>query len=241
MAKNDFSAEAAENYAAKCLCVLVLDVSGSMNIKIGNKTLIDELNSGLQAFYEEISNDVTTSQQLEVSIITFNDSVETVVEPALIENITMPHLTAEGTTAMVDAVYQAIEKIDARKQWYKETGQPYYRPWIVLITDGEPDEGQDVYGLGERIKEDMSEKKYVFMPLGVRGADMDVLAQLCGELNGKKITPLPLDGQKFASFFKWLSASMGGVIKKHEVGTKGVPDPSPISPAGWLDDFVNIG
>ena len=111
----------------------------------------------------------------------------------------------------------------------------------MLITDGEPDEGQDVYGLGERIKEDMSEKKYVFMPLGVRGADMDVLAQLCGELNGKKITPLPLDGQKFASFFKWLSASMGGVIKKHEVGTKGVPDPSPISPAGWLDDFVNIG
>ena len=31
MAKNDFSAESAENYEQKCLCVLVLDVSGSMS------------------------------------------------------------------------------------------------------------------------------------------------------------------------------------------------------------------
>ncbi|WP_454996110.1 vWA domain-containing protein [Capnocytophaga leadbetteri] len=240
MAKNDFSAEAAENYAAKCLCVLVLDVSGSMNIKIGNKTLIDELNSGLQAFYEEISNDVTTSQQLEVSIITFNDSVETVVEPALIENITIPHLTAESTTAMVDAVYEAIEKIDARKQWYKETGQPYYRPWIILITDGEPDDGQDVIGLGERIKEDMRNKKYVFMPLGVQGADMDMLRQLCGELDGKKITPQPLDGQKFSSFFKWLSASMGSVIIKNNGGGENENKQIP-SPSDWLRDFVTIG
>ena len=30
MAKNDFSSEVAENYEQKCLCVLVLDVSGSM-------------------------------------------------------------------------------------------------------------------------------------------------------------------------------------------------------------------
>ena len=240
MAKNDFSAEAAENYAAKCLCVLVLDVSGSMNIKIGNKTLIDELNSGLQAFYEEISNDVTTSQQLEVSIITFNDSVETVVEPALIENITIPHLTAESTTAMVDAVYEAIEKIDARKQWYKETGQPYYRPWIILITDGEPDDGQDVIGLGERIKEDMRNKKYVFMPLGVQGADMDMLRQLCGELDGKKIPPQPLDGQKYSSFFKWSSASMGSVIIKNNGGGENENKQIP-SPSDWLRDFVTIG
>jgi von willebrand factor type A len=236
MAKKDFSAEAAENYASKCLCVLVLDVSGSMNFKIGEKKLIDELNDGLQTFYKEISDDVTTSQQLEVSIITFSDIVKTVVNPALIENITIPHLTAEGTTAMVDAVYEAIEMIDNRKKWYRETGQPYYRPWIVLITDGEPDPGQDVYGLSERIKEDMRNKKYVFMPLGVQGADMDVLTQLSGELNGEKITPLPLDGQKFASFFKWLSASMGSVI-----GGESKPKPKPTpDPNEWIKKFLKI-
>ena len=59
MAKNDFSSEVAENYEQKCLCVLVLDVSGSMHGK-----RIDELNKGLQDFYNEISADETTSQRL---------------------------------------------------------------------------------------------------------------------------------------------------------------------------------
>ena len=38
MAKNDFSAESAENFEQKCLCVLVLDVSGSM------REIVDESN-----------------------------------------------------------------------------------------------------------------------------------------------------------------------------------------------------
>ena len=52
MAKNDFSAESAENFEQKCLCVLVLDVSGSMR---GEP--IAELNKGLQDFYNEIKED----------------------------------------------------------------------------------------------------------------------------------------------------------------------------------------
>ena len=99
MAKNDFSAEAAENYEQKCLCVLVLDVSGSMR-----GTPIEELNKGLKDFYEEISSDVTTSQRLEISIITFSNTVITLQEPALVENITMPTLTASGSTEMVNAL-----------------------------------------------------------------------------------------------------------------------------------------
>ena len=99
MAKNDFSAESAENFEQKCLCVLVLDVSGSMR---GEP--IRELNNGLQDFYNEIMADETTSQRLEVSIMTFNQAVQTLQEPALIDNVTMPTLTAYGSTAMVDAV-----------------------------------------------------------------------------------------------------------------------------------------
>lgn len=54
MAKNDFHAEFAENYEQKCLCVLVLDVSGSMS---GNP--IRDLNKGLQDFYNDIVSDET--------------------------------------------------------------------------------------------------------------------------------------------------------------------------------------
>lgn len=206
MAKNDFSAEAAENYEQKCLCVLVLDVSGSMR-----GTPIEELNKGLKDFYEEISSDVTTSQRLEISIITFSNTVITLQEPALVENITMPTLTASGSTEMVNAINYAIDMVDARKKWYKETNQNYYRPWIILMTDGEPDDDQDVAGLAQRIQNDTRNKRYAFLPIGVEGANMAVLDQIKGNIPAMK-----LQGTKFSSFFKWLSASMGTRVTSEE-------------------------
>ncbi len=225
MAKNDFSAESAENFEQKCLCVLLLDVSGSMR---GEP--IAELNRGLQDFYYEIKEDETSSQKLEVCIMTFNESVKTLQEPALVENFTMPTLSAYGSTAMVDAVNEAIAKVDARKKWYKETGQLYYRPWIILMTDGEPDVGQDVYGLGPRIKSDMEAKRYFFLPIGIQDANMETL-----EILGGGTKPLKMQGLKFKQFFQWLSASMGTIVN-HSEGEKIdlTPDPSD----NWMDSFT---
>lgn len=224
MAKNDFSAESAENYEQKCLCVLVLDVSGSMR---GEP--IKELNNGLQEFYNEIKADETTSQRLEVSIMAFNQTVRTLQEPALIDNFTMPTLNAEGSTAMVDAVNEAIEKVAARKQWYKDSGQNYYRPWIILMTDGEPDDGQDVYGLAARIKADMAAKKYVFMSVGIEDANMQTLQALQGE----GMAPAKLKGLKFKNFFQWLSASMGTVVN-HQEGEQVDLSPKDFD---WMSNF----
>ena len=206
MAKNDFSAETAENYEQKCLCVLVLDVSGSMR-----GTPIAELNKGLQDFYKDIKDDETSSHRLELCIMTFADKVTTLQEPALVENFTMPTLTAYGSTVMVDAVNEAIDKVEARKAWYKETNQPYYRPWIILITDGEPDDGQNVYGLSSRIKQDTADKRYVFFPVGIQDANMQTLELIKGQL-----PPQKLQGLKFKQFFQWLSASMGTIVNHNE-------------------------
>ena len=206
MGKKDFSAEAAENFEQKCMCVLVLDVSGSMN-----GAPIRELNKGLQEFYEEISSDDTTSQRLEIALVTFNHDVHIVQDPALVENFNMPELEASGSTAMVDAVNEAIDLIESRKAWYKSTGQPYYRPWIILMTDGEPDGDQDVNSLAKRIKQDTDNKHYVFLPIGVEGANMSILDKIKGN-----IPPMKLQGTKFSSFFKWLSNSMGTVVTADE-------------------------
>ena len=206
MAKNDFSGEGAENYEQKCLCVLVLDVSGSMRGKA-----IQELNNGLKDFYNEISSDETTKQRLEVALIEFNHEVKNSQSPALVDNFTMPELEASGSTAMVDAVNAAIDLVADRKAWYKQTNQTYYRPWIILMTDGEPDDGQDVATLAERIKKDTAEKRFAFLPIGVEGANMSVLQSIQGNIPAMK-----LQGTKFSSFFKWLSASMGTVVTAEE-------------------------
>ena len=256
MGKNDFSAESAENYEQKCLCVLVLDISGSMRTIVDDSTAkytgetaiidgkkyklvtggtarIDLLNQGLQDFYKEIVSDETTSQRLEVCIITFNDYVQVVQTPALPENITIPTLEADGETALVDAVNEAIDMVRDRKQWYKDQGLLYYRPWIILMTDGEPNEGQDIDSLAERIKRDTIAKKYVFLPVGVEGADEDVLRKIAGD--GMKA--VKLKGMRFAEFFKWLSASMGTVTKSEE-GQKVSFTEGAIGDRGWMDGFI---
>ena len=225
MAKNDFSSEVAENYEQKCLCVLVLDVSGSM---IGSP--IQELNKGLQDFYEEISNDPTTSQRLEVALVTFSHVVSTIQSPALVENFTMPKLIASGSTATVNAVRDAIDIVTARKAWYKTTNQTYYRPWIILMTDGEPDDDQDVDGLAQQIKQDTTNKSYMFLPIGVgEDANMEILAKMQGN-----IPPMKLQGTKFSSFFKWLSASMGTVVG----GTEGQQVNLSAGSDNWMESFT---
>ena len=159
--------------------------------------------------------------------MTFNNQVRTLQEPALVENFTMPTLTTSGSTAMVDAVKEAIEKVEARKKWYKDTGQKYYRPWIILMTDGEPDEGQDVYGLGPKIKADMEAKHYVFLPIGIQDANMETLAVLQGGSPAKKLA-----GLKFKEFFQWLSASMGTIVN-HTEGDK-------VDLSEGIDDWTKI-
>lgn len=253
MAKNDFSTESAVNYEQKCLCVLVLDVSGSMrevvdgdvkftgrkemidgqlyNIVEGGITKLDGLNEGLKAFYDEIYQDDTCSQRIEVALIAFNDTVQKLQDPSLVENFTMPTLEANGDTAVVDAMMAAIDLVENRKEWYKSTGQPYYRPWIILMTDGEPNANQDVQGLATRIKLDTSNKKYVFLPIGVAGANMEVLHMIEGEGNGK-IPAMLLQGAKFSKFFKWLSSSIGTVVNAHEGDKVSFEDPS-----GWMNNF----
>lgn len=222
MANNDFTTETASNFEQKCLCVLVLDISGSMR---GEP--IKALNEGLKDFYEDIYKDDSKSQKIEISILTFNDKVNTVQEPALVEDFTMPTLSAGGSTAMVDAVNEAIAKVEARKQWYKDQGVPYYRPWIILMTDGEPDEFQDTIGLSLKIKNDTANKKYQFMPIAVEGANMDIMKQISGT-----IPPMKLKEAKFSNFFQWLSNSIGTVVNSHEGDKVSFENPS-----SWMDNF----
>lgn len=212
MAVNDFAAESPNNYEQKCLCVLALDVSGSMGNLVNGQRPIDELNQGLEDFYTDIKTDSTTSNRLEVCIIEFSSETRCIQEPALVQDFTMPTLRAWGTTRLVDGVHEAIAKVEARKEWYKKTGQPYYRPWIILITDGEPDEDQNIEGLAQTIRTGVKDKKFFFFAIGVENARMDMLKTI----SSPEMLPAKLQGLKFGAFFKWLSQSMTTVTRSKE-------------------------
>jgi uncharacterized protein YegL len=195
------------NYEQKTICCLVVDVSGSMA-----GMPINQLNQGLKQFHAEIQQDNATANRLEIAIVEFSDTVDIVQQPAMVDQFVPPVLQTKGSTALVDGVREGINLVRARKQFYKSTGQPYNRPWIILITDGAPDKGQDVGGLAQEIANGMASKDFFFLGIGVAGADMSMLENIAGSYTDKtgthKVSPLPLDSAKFSEFFKWLSHSM---------------------------------
>lgn len=210
-----FEGQSPENFEQKCLCVLVVDVSSSM---AGNP--INELNRGLQDFKRDIIEDYVATQRLEVGIVTFNSQVDIVQEPANIENFEMPRLQTSGSTKMVDGIRKAMQIIEERKKWYIQTGQNYFRPIIVLVTDGEPDSDQDIYSLSTEISNKLDSKSFVFYSVGVKGYNHEKLKLICS-----RPEPLPLDGLKFSEFFRWLSNSIGIIAKSVEGQVLKLPSP----------------
>ena len=232
MANIKFEGEKARNYEQKCLCVLVLDTSGSMNEIIDNTNAVstgqtqiidgkkynivsggisrlDKLTEGMQSFYQDIEADYRTSQKLEIAVITFNDDASLIQSPSLIEDCPPLMLNAHGMTNLTDSMEMAMDLVESRKSWYRTTNQPFYRPWIILLTDGEPNEGEDIASLANAIRQEVNDKHFEFLPIGVDNADMETLRKLSAN-----IPALPLAGAKFSNFFKWLSASMSAIIDK---------------------------
>jgi len=101
---------------------------------------------------------------------------------------------------MGEAIRQAIQLVDDRKQEYRANGISYYRPWIFLITDGGPtDEWKSA---AAAVHEGEAAKKFAFFAVGVKGANMETLSQISTR------TPMSLDGLKFRELFTWLSSSL---------------------------------
>ena len=77
---------------------------------------------------------------------------------------------------MGEAISLAINMVDERKNSYREHGIAYYRPWIFLITDGEPnDHWKPVIS---RVKAGEEQKAFSFFAVGVEGARMEVLEEI---------------------------------------------------------------
>lgn len=181
-----------------CLC---LDTSGSMG-----GMPIDELNEGVRLFYEAIREDETALYSAEVSVITFGGYAQCIVDFASLEvQPNAPTLTANGMTPMGEAVNMGLDLLEQRKGEYKDRGVDYYQPWLVLMTDGEPnDDSAELSRAINRTVDAVNQRKLTVFPIGIGSdADMDVLAKF-----SPKRPPLKLQGLKFREFFAWLSKSV---------------------------------
>src|SRR6185503_12445708 len=192
--------------------------SGSMSGKP-----IAQLNAGLKQFQKELAGDALAAKRVEIAIITFGP-VKVLQDFVSAEAFQASQLVVEGGTPMGEAILEALELVRLRKQQYQANGVAYYRPWVFLVTDGAPTD--DWRPAAKAVKEAEKSKAVAFFPVGVEGADMEVLRQLSVR------EPLKLKGLMFRELFQWLSNSLSGVSRSQVGERLQLPAPD-AGPVGW--------
>jgi len=242
--------EFATNTEPRCPCVLLVDTSGSMGEVIGNAgkdlgqtahidgqtyrivsggvTKMNQLNEGLRAYHTDLMGDSLATQRVEVSVISFGGTVQTVVPFVTAHEFVPPTLTPNGDTPMGAAIVQAIEAVRERKRLYKQNAVHYFRPWIFLITDGVPTDSWEA--AAGKVQEGEAKKEFAFFTVGVgvEGADFEVLRQI-----STRREPLRLKGYNFREMFVWLSASQRSVSHSNPGQEDRVAFTNPTAPGGW--------
>lgn len=212
--------EFAENPEPRCPCLLLLDTSSSMA-----GPAIDLLNNALQQFKDELSRDKLASKRVEIATVSFGP-VSIRHDFVTIDNYIPEYLQAEGSTPMGEAILCGIDLVEKRKAVYRQNGVSYYRPWIFLITDGEPTDDWDI--AEQKIQEGEMGKKFSFFAVGVEDANMQILAKLSYR------KPLKLKGLMFAELFQWLSSSLGSVSRS-QPGQGKTSLQIPYGDKGWAE------
>ncbi len=225
MARLEEQIEIANPTQPHCATVLLLDTSGSMD---GEK--ITALNEGLRTFKDEVAKDELAAKRVDLAVLTFGESVGVTHEFSSIDDFDPPVLEADGYTPMGDAILKAADLIEQRKQHYKNQGIDYYRPWIFLITDGDPTDMEpgDAHWneVVRRVHEGEASKKFMFFAVGVEPANLQALTQIAPPTR----PPIKLKEKKFKEMFDWLSKSQAKVSAS-KVGDQ-VPLENPVA-AGW--------
>ena len=198
--------EFVDNPEPRCPCVLLLDVSGSMTIN----NRIQALNEGIQAFKEEVTADSLTALRAEIAVVAFSHEINVVQDFVTADEFQPPELIAFGGTCIAAALNHGLDMIEERKRAYRANGIAYYRPIVLLLTDGFPehDTPEDIAEATRRVNEAEEGRHAAVFSYGVdQEAD---IAQLSAMMSPQR-PAMPLDQAQLGGIFQWLANSVSAI------------------------------
>lgn len=196
-----------------CFC---LDASGSMH---GER--MQKLNEAMQIFVETIKQNSDASASADVAVITFGGYVEIEKPFAQMSKQEIPVIEARqrSLTPMGEGILSALDLLELRKNGYRERGIKYFQPWLVLITDGEPEGvGADeaMKSAITRLNELEMNNKLVVFNIGVGD---DVNYEILSKTSCKRPEPIRADSANLKDLFEFIGSSSTAVIGGADVGT----------------------
>ena len=203
-----------------CFC---LDVSGSMVSPMENgQTRIEELNKTFQNFIETMKMDDVVAQSADIAVVTFGGKVEIVSPFAPLEKKTFSRINVNtrSFTPMGEGIITSLKLLNMRKEAYKKKGLKYFQPWLVVLTDGEP-EGPDAQMHFEEALREVnqmeSEGKIVVYNIALGD---DVNFNNIGRLSTKHNEPIYANNTgDLKKFFTFLGSTLGSVTSGQTVET----------------------
>ena len=212
-------------------CVLILDASGSMTTTGSRgKTRIQELNEGIKTLEEALKSDDAAISRVQLGIVSVggpSNSAEVLMDWTDVENFEAFPLTADGSTPLGTGVRLGLKMIEQIKTDLKTNGINYTRPWMMIITDGEPTDSDSEWNQATAdCKKAEADKKVEIFTIAVEGANLAKLNQLSVR------PPVMLDGVKFKELFLWLSSSLSAASRSRPGDNMSLPS---------LDPWRNVG
>ena len=191
----------ADNPEPRSPCCVIVDKSSSM---IGGP--IKAVNDALAQFKAEVSADTLASLRVEVSLVSFNHTVD-YVDFRSVQDFQPPELSASGGTKIAPAINTALDLLDRRKREYRANGVSYYRPIALLLTDGqaEHDAPEDLAMVREKLVLEEEGRHIAFFAFGIGDADVEALLQITPPDRPPRHIG---DVGNIAGLFKWLGNSV---------------------------------
>jgi uncharacterized protein YegL len=195
-----------ENPTPRVPVSLCVDTSLSME---GDKIL--ELVRGVNVFLDAVDGDDDAHDAAEISIVEFNSTAQLIQDFASVDRLQRVNsISPTGATWMGEGVNLALDTLENRKAMYSGSGVLYYQPWLVLMTDGQPNGSHAEFERAvQRVVAMVAAKKLTVFPIGI-GADADMAALARFSPNRP---PLRLKDLNFKEFFEWLSRSVSRVSR----------------------------
>lgn len=178
---------------------IVIDTSGSMN---GEP--IASVNVGLQAMVHALRQDPHALDSVHLSLITFDNEVKEIFPLTALDQVQIPEITCpkSGATNLGAALETVINAIDNDVQRSSAERKGDWRPMLFIMTDGAPSDTACFNAMVSKIR------NHPFGRIIACAAGPKAKEAFLKQLTDTVVSLDTTDSAAFASFFRWVSASV---------------------------------